>query len=194
MELEKARENLEYHFWTDLYIGKVHDDILRLENIVLWYIELGMVVYENTDLEGFINFLDNEQKKHGMFSLKQYAIRDYLHGDGSPSRDMKPLTFDEALLRNKELTLDELRFILNRRYGLFIASKNRSREEKLNLLQEFVSLGGVIDDILDSDDPIDLPGSIAIKELLASGSLSEIKYFSDSNKRKREEASKMGKN
>ena len=123
-----------------------------------------------------------------MFSVKQYAIRDYLNGNGLPLKDKKTLTYDAALLRNEGLTIEELYRIWGRGYGLFIASKSRSQEEKILLLQDFVSLGGVLEDILDSEDPIDLPAISTLKDLLSMGCIEYIRYLSDVNKSEREDS------
>ncbi len=149
MNLEETRNALAKwftnRFFKEMEEGKEEPDII-LERYILGYIECGGLIDNDTIKLGFLEF-KQVKEKFGI-NIESYGIRNYLtaYGDVADSH----LSLLEALEFNKTLTVDDVRIMIARRFGLAITSPMYQLFEKLPLVTGFIECGGTLEDLVDT--------------------------------------------
>ena len=149
MNLEKTRESLKKVFenklskaYAQVLKGEVNTNgdsyasIRKVEDVILEYLDCGGTIENGSAFE----FAEKVLEKSGS-GIKMLNVRDFLNirddVEGS-------LTYDEAVKRNSNLTLRELRKLLSKRYEAYMYSSRIDINKKLEYMSEFVQCGGII--------------------------------------------------
>lgn len=114
--------------------GDSHAPIRKVEDVILEYLDCGGTIESGSTFE----FAKKVIEESG-FYINGLGVRDFLNiRDGVEGI----LTFDEAVERNSNLTLGEMRNILSRRYQLY----KYDISKQLEYMREFVQCGGIIEE------------------------------------------------
>lgn len=189
MNLEETRQALKNYFELYLSHPKTYmpgfdetQAVSRiLENYFLGYIESGgtnydllsstMAFYEKLPFCNQVNYL---------------GVRNYLTGHGSVFESH--LNISETLEQNDNLSLEQLRTMIARRFCSWAASPVRPDTQKLQMLYGFAICGGTLSDITESQDEEDKRIAKSIQEFLKSldsRSYNELHQMFDKNATKR---------
>lgn len=159
MNLEETRESLKKVFedklskaYAQVLKGEVdtkvdsYASIRKIEDVILEYLDCGGAI-ENGSTFGFAEKVLEESGS----GIKMLNVRDFLNiRDGVEGS----LTYDEAVERNSNLTLGEMRKLLSRRYEAYMYSSRIDMNKKLEYMSEFVQCGGIIGEAYVSMDKI----------------------------------------
>lgn len=159
MNLEETREALKKVFEYKLskayvYVlkgevdtkGDSYAPIRKVEDVILEYLDCGGTI-ESGNAFGFA---EKVLKESGS-GINRLNVRDFLNiRDGVEGS----LTYDEAVERNSNLTLGEMRKLLSRRYAPYMYSSRIDINKRLEYMSEFVQCGGIIGEVYISMDKI----------------------------------------
>jgi len=126
--------------------GDSYAPIRKVEDVILEYLDCGGTIESGSTFE----FAEKVLKESGS-GIKRLNVRDFLNiRDGVEGS----LTYDEAVERNSNLTLGEMRNLLSRRYQPYMYSGRIDISKKLEYMREFVQCGGIIGEAYVSMDKI----------------------------------------
>lgn len=167
MNLEETRQALKEYF--ELYLADpkqympAYDEIQSvariLENFFLGYIESG-----GTNYDLLSRTMALYEKLPFGDQIKNFGIRNYLSGHGSVFESN--LNVSEALKQNEDLSLEQLRTMIARRFCSWAASPVRPDIHKLQMLYGFAICGGTLSDITESQDEDDKKIAKSIQDFL----------------------------
>ncbi len=151
MDLNETRKALGDWF-TNKYLTEsemeLMDDKKSLEDFIMGYIECGGLI-DSEVMELALNKFKEVLVKNNI-DINEVIIKNYLtgHGDINESK----LNILEACEYNKTLSLDEVRKMIARRFGMYATNNGLSDDDKKNYLVGFLICGGTIEDLYNSSD------------------------------------------